>query len=61
MNIADGRDAPEHRNGTSSSTQVDESSKGDRRMVFFVLGSILLAFTIGLCFLILALMLDWQK
>jgi hypothetical protein len=54
-------DAPEYRNGTSSTTHVDESSKVDRRMVFFVIGGILLAFMIGLCILVTALMLDWQK
>lgn len=62
MKIADeARDAPEHRNGTSSTTGIDESANVDRRMVFFVIGGILLAFAIGLCIMVTALMLDWQK
>jgi len=62
MSIAgDPHDAPEHRNGTGHTTEIDETPDTDRRMVFFVIGGILLAFTIGICILITALMLDWQK
>lgn len=57
----DPHDAPEHRNGAGHTTEIDDGSAGDRRMVFFVIGGILLAFTIGICILVTALMLDWQK
>ena len=62
MKIVDeARDAPEHRNGTSSTTAVTDGERVDRRMVFFVIGGILLAFAIGICILVTALMMDWQK
>lgn len=62
MSVAgDPHDAPELRNGKGHTTEIDDTPNIDRRMVFFVVGGILLAFTIGLCILITAMMLDWQK
>jgi hypothetical protein len=62
MNMADDpREAPQHRNGTAPASEVEDGSRVDRKMVLFVIGGILLAFTVGLCILVTALMIDWQK
>ncbi len=38
----------------------DEEEENDRRMIYFVIGGILLAFTIGFSFLVVAMVIDWK-
>lgn len=51
---------PPHRNGTSNTVDVSDNEDGDRRLIYFIVGGILLAFSIGLTMLIVALATDWQ-
>lgn len=53
------RNPSEHRgNGVVHHDPPDNS--GDDRMIYFVIGGILIAFGVGLGFLIFSMMLDWQ-
>ena len=58
--ISEDLNAPaQHRNGLAHAP-IEEEPKGDRTTIYLVFGGILLAFAIGLGFMIYALMLDWQ-
>jgi hypothetical protein len=52
---------PPLRNGTDSPHDpIDTSGSDDRRILYFIIGGMLLAFSIGVVILMVAAMSDWQ-
>jgi len=49
---------PQKSNGVIRPTAIPRER--DDRMIYFIIGGILLAFSIGLGFLIFAMMIDWH-
>ncbi len=49
-----------HLNGHGPVPKEEETSRADHRVVYVVLGAIFLAFLIGVTFLAVSIMSDWQ-
>ncbi|MDB5034602.1 MAG: hypothetical protein JWQ98_1843 [Chlorobi bacterium] len=53
--------SPPHSNGSAApGHQGGGTAPEDRRLVYYIIGGLLLAFAIGFSFLVYALSLDWQ-
>ncbi|MEO5928735.1 MAG: hypothetical protein ABIR47_02270 [Candidatus Kapaibacterium sp.] len=52
--------SPPHSNGSATPGHQGGTAPEDRRLVYYIIGGLLLAFAIGFSFLVYALSLDWQ-